>query len=415
MIEDPSTLSGVSVPLVSLENLAADPHGVFRYFRTRVPFIRRSDGMLVVLRASDVRQLSTDHRLRQTETDYIRSLGIQDGPLFRLFDEGMLTSNGDVHRHRRAPFTRTFSLRLIASLRPMIRAVAEEIIDGWDQNGEIDLLDAFASPLPARVIAAVLGLPAEDVPTFTKLVYSVARVLSSQPIAEGPLSLQEDTRHLLAYAEEALDRRRREPADDFLTAYLAALGEGDRLSASEGIVQIAILIIGGSDTTRAALASMANLLLQHGHYGEVCRDPALVPAAVAESLRFEPSVGSIARVTQEPIDLGGGRLPADRIVSLSTMSALRDEAVFERPDRFDIHRADQQRLHMVFGGGAHRCLGEGLAKAELEEALAALTSRLPGLQLADSGPTMQGHFGIRWIDPVRVRWPSKTPRQVSDA
>ncbi|MGI3903127.1 MAG: cytochrome P450 [Janthinobacterium lividum] len=410
MIEVSNALSDVSAPLVSLEDLAADPHGVYRYFRQRVPFIRRSDDMLVVLRAGDVRQLSTDHRVRQTETEFIRSLGVEDGPLFRVFEEGMLTSNGDVHRNRRAPFTRTFSLRLIASLRPMIRAVAEEIIDGWDQAGEIDLLDAFASPLPARVIAAVLGLPAEDVPTFTSLVYSVARILSSQPIPDGPSALQEDTRRLLAYVEEALDRRRREPADDFLTAYLAALEAGDRLSASEGIVQIAILIIGGSDTTRAALASMVNLLLKHGHYGEVCRDPALVPAAVAESLRFEPSVGSIARVTLDSIDLAGGHLSGGRLVSLSNMSAMRDETVFERPDTFDLHRTDQQRLHMVFGGGAHRCLGEGLAKAELEEALAALTRRLPGLELAGSSPTMQGHFGIRWIDPVRVRWASKASR-----
>lgn len=411
MIDDISALSDVSAPFVSLDDLSADPHGVFRTFRHRVPFIRRSDDMLVVLRAGDVRQLATDHRVRQTETEFIRSLGIADGPLFRLFDEGMLTSNGDVHRNRRAPFTRTFSLRLVAGLRPMIRAVADEIIDDWDHTGEVDLLDAFASLLPARVIAAMLGLPAEDVPTFTELVYSVARILSSQPLLEGPFGLQEDTRRLLAYAEDALERRRKEPVDDFLTAYLAALEEGDRLSASEGIVQIAVLIIGGSDTTRAALASMVNLLLKHGNYGEVCRDPALVPAAVTECLRFEPSVGSIARFTLDPIDLAGGCLPIGRFISLSTMSAMRDEAVFERPDTFDIHRTDQQRLHMVFGGGAHRCLGEGLAKAELEEALAALTSRLPGLQLTGNSPVMQGHFGIRWIDPVRVRWPSKTPRR----
>ena len=100
MIDDVAALSDGSVPLVSLEDLAADPHGVFRHFRARVPVIRRSDDMLVVLRACDVRQLSTDHRVRQSETEFIRSLGIDDGPLFRLFAEGMLTSNGDAHRDR---------------------------------------------------------------------------------------------------------------------------------------------------------------------------------------------------------------------------------------------------------------------------------------------------------------------------
>ncbi len=415
MIDEVPALSDGSAPIVSLEDLAADPHGVFRFYRSRVPVIRRSDDTLVVLRAGDVRRLATDHRVRQTETDYVRARGVADGPLLRLFAEGMLTANGDVHRDRRAPFTRTFSLRLIADLRPMIRAVAHGIIDGWHAAGEIDLLDAFASPLPARVIAAVLGLPAEDVPTFTVLVYSVARILSAQPIADVLPALQDDTRQLLAYAEEALERRRRQPADDFLTAFLAAFEDNGRLSPSEAVVQIAILIIGGSDTTRAALASLVSLLLRHGVYGELCRDPALVPAAVAESLRFEPSVGSMPRVPCESIDLAGGRLPAGRLISLSTMSALRDETVFARPDTFDIHRTDQQKLHMVFGGGAHRCLGEGLAKAELEEALLALTSRLPGLALVADGPLMQGAFGIRWIDPVRVRWPTDTTQRDSVA
>jgi cytochrome P450 len=147
------------------------------------------------------------------------------------------------------------------------------------------------------------------------------------------------------------------------------------------------------------------LLLQHHEQWEaVCRDPALVPAAVTEAMRYEPSVASVGRVTREEITLDGQTLPRHQFVALSTMSAMRDETIYAEPDRFDIHRADQPRWHPVFGNGPHRCLGEALARAELEEGLAALTSRIPQLELT-LPPKLQGHVSIRRIDDMRVRWP----------
>jgi cytochrome P450 len=149
------------------------------------------------------------------------------------------------------------------------------------------------------------------------------------------------------------------------------------------------------------------LLLQHREqWAAVCRDPALIPAAVTEALRYEPSVASVSRYAVEPIELDGRVIPADQFVSLSTMSAMRDEAVFKEPDVFDIHRTDQPRLHLVFGGGPHRCIGEALARAELEEGLAALTQRLPMLHLIGEKPVLQGHFAIRRMIQMRVAWPN---------
>jgi cytochrome P450 len=135
----------------------------------------------------------------------------------------------------------------------------------------------------------------------------------------------------------------------------------------------------------------------------VCRDPALIPAAVAEALRFEPSAASVSRVATADIEIDGTVVPADSLVALSRMSAMRDERAFDRPDTFDISRSDPMRLHAVFGYGAHRCIGEALARAELEEGLAALTARIPQLQL-DVTPTIAGHYGIRRIDTMRVSW-----------
>jgi cytochrome P450 len=121
-------------------------------------------------------------------------------------------------------------------------------------------------------------------------------------------------------------------------------------------------------------------------------------------MRYEPAVGSFARFTLEQIDLDGWIVPGDRVLSLSTLSAMRDPQLYADPDRFDIRRTDHPRRHMIFGTGSHRCLGEALAKAELEEQLAALTERVPQLQLVDDPPLVRGNGGIRSVRNMRVRW-----------
>jgi cytochrome P450 len=186
---------------------------------------------------------------------------------------------------------------------------------------------------------------------------------------------------------------------------VSAVDEAGNLSPLETIVQIMTLILGGSDTTRAAMAVQVALLLQHREQWEaVCNDPALIPGAVSEALRYEPSVGSVPRVTLEDIELDGCVVPREQRLTLSTMSALRDPARYAEPDRFDIRRADHPARHPIFGGGVHRCLGELLARAELEEGLAALAARLPSLQLAGEPPTLTGHAGIRQLSGMRVRY-----------
>jgi len=128
---------------------------------------------------------------------------------------------------------------------------------------------------------------------------------------------------------------------------------------------------------------------------------------VSESLRYEPVVGTIPRFTLEDIEIEGYLVPRNSILSLSTLSAMRDPSQYADPDRFNIRRTDHPRRHLVFGLGVHRCLGEILARAELEESLAALVGLLPQLQLAGKPPSLQGHGGIRRIDGMRVQWASQ--------
>jgi cytochrome P450 len=405
MPDDITRLPHPMIPTLSVQALEADPHGVFRHYRPLTPVIAREGGGFIVLRAADVEGLIRDSRVRQAETEMLEQRGVADGALFDLFRFGMVTSNGAAHRRRRAPFTRTFAAAMIAALRPAIRQGAEALIGEWRDRHEVDLVDQYAALIPARTISTMLGLPDEDIPTFTKLVYSVSRFLSFTFAPEELDGIRDDARALYSYVEALLANRRQAPGSDVLSTFLADAAAKDELSAVEVVVQVVILIIGGTDTTRVAMASQVSLLLQHrAQWDAVREDPSLARQAVAEALRFEPSVGSVGRVALEDIVLDDTLIPAGQFLTLSTMSAMRDDAAQARPDVFDIHRTDGRRLHLVFGGGAHRCLGEALAWAELEEGLCTLAARLPGLRLAGAPPPLRGHMGIRRIGEMPVAW-----------
>jgi cytochrome P450 len=391
------------VPTLTVAELEADPHGVFRAWRPRLPLVGHEVAGYLVLRARDVDLLMRDPRARATETLYPETRGIPEGTLFDIFAHGMLTANGAVHRRRRSPFTRTFAARMIEGLRPRIRAAAESLVRDVLAEDEVDLVERYTSLIPAQTIADILGLPRDDIPRFTRLAYEVSRVLSFTFGPEDIPDLEAAAVALEDYVRAILEARRSSPQDDFLSRFLAEADAAGELTPQEVVVQLVQMIIGGTDTTRVAGAMQVALLLQHPEqWAAVSRDPGLIPAAVAESLRYEPSVGSAGRVAQEDIALDGHVVPAGSMILLSTLSALRDEAVYAHPDTFDIRRTDLPRLHPIFGGGAHRCIGEALARIELEEGLGALMRLAPGLRLTGAMPVIQGHSGIRRIDALRV-------------
>ena len=400
----PVSLGG-ELPILSMAEIDEDPHGVFRRYRPLTPLLKRENNLgYVVIRAADIEPLAFDPRTRQMQTEHLTARGIVSGPLVDLWGNSMLLSNGHEHRRRRAPMSKAFAFKLLEQMRPLIRAAAERILDEHMQAGEMDLLGEFASLIPARAIAAILGIPATDVPHFTDLVYSVSRSLNpSYPDEEIP-DIEESARQLMEYASGLLGSRAHLLENELLSSYTRTVTEASNLSAAEVLSQVVTVIIAGSDTTRGGIAVQVSLLLQHREQWEaVCADPTLIPGAVSESLRYEPVVGSIPRFTLEEVEIGGYVMPRNSLLSLSTMSAMRDPALYADPDRFNIRRNDHPRRHLIFGLGVHRCLGEVLARAELEESLAALASRLPQLQLAGKPPSLYGHSGISALTDCRLR------------
>ena len=390
------------IPTLPVSELKHNAHEIYRHFRSKFPFILSETGAFLVLRGDDVVSLYGDTKTRQIETELLSLRGINDGPMWDTMKNGMLTSNGEVHRRRRAPMTRTFAFKMIAALRPHVRQTVTELVDSFASKGEMEFLEDFATPIPARIIASILNLPKEDIPRFTDIVYRFSPILGAAYPAEDVPKLQRAAAELWQYVADLLEARRPEKGNDFLSLYIAATDEGDTLSPDEVIAQMMSLIIGGSDTTRAALViQLAALLKNPEQWRVLVETPDLIPNAVLECLRYEPSVASVSRFTIGDLELDGRILPANRVCTLSTMSALRDEAWYHDPDRLDITR-EQPKWHPVFGGGAHRCLGEALAKAELEETLSMLVERFPDIKAMGAFPKVIGYSGIRQVESFPV-------------
>ena len=390
-------------PRLTDAELRDDPHGVLRFHRARTPLVMLDAGVCYVLRHADIVKLVKDPRAIGTGTALPKLLGVTEGPLFEAFEHGMLTANGEVHRRRRSPFTPLLAARALAGLRPVIRRSAESLVDGWRRQGRVDFAGDFAARLPALVISGLLGLPRKEIPSTMRLAQEVTRFLNlAVPPGEIPIA-EAATRQLQTYVEGLILERRRSPREDFLSGFIAAADEAKELSPMEMVIQLIQIIVAGTDTTRVASIMTTGVLLQHrDQWQEVCRDPGLVPMAVEEGLRFEPSVATFSRLAAEDIELGGGAvIPGGSFISLSVMSAMRDERVYEDPDTFDIRRRDHPPRHPVFGGGVHRCIGEALARMELEEGLATLVERYPDLRLLEA-PVIEGHSGIRRADRMVV-------------
>jgi len=392
-------------PTVPALQLGQDPHGTYRRYRLATPFLRQEDDSYIAIRCGDVERLATDARTRQMETERLRNRGICSGALFELFENTMVYSNGIAHRRRRLPMSRAFTFSLIDSLRPKIRAAVHRLIDRVEGCGQMDLLGDFATLMPAQIISEILGLPDRDIPAFTRWVYQIAHAIGFSFEANEIPEIETAAGNLTAYVGELISQRRAAPADDFLSLYAVQAENEANLSTSEMLSQVVTVIVSASEVMGVSMALLVALLLQHTEQYELLRqDSSLVGGAVAEALRFEPAVASTPRVTLADIEVDGFVVPEGKILSLSTMSAMRDPALYTEPDYFNVRRTDHPRRHLVFGGGVHRCLGEVLARAELEEGLAVLLERLPNLCLIGEAPRALGHAGIRRVTPMQVAW-----------
>ncbi|MFE5941929.1 cytochrome P450 [Streptomyces sp. NPDC056480] len=295
------------------------------------------------------------------------------------------------HNVQRRMLIPSFTLKRAERLRPRIQKTVDRLIDAMEAAGPpAELVSAFALPVPSIVICDLLGVPYEDHDFFEE---------QSARLLRGPTG--QDTEDALAqlegYLGELIERKRRKPGDGVLDDLVVRQSE-DGGPDREELVQLAtILLIAGHETTANMISLGTYTLLRHPErLAEVQADPGLVPVAVEELLRFLSIADGLLRVAREDVEIGGTIIRAGEGVVFSTSVINRDAAAYTDPDALDWSRS--ARHHLAFGFGIHQCLGQNLARAEMEIALGTLLRRLPGLRLAvpaeeipfKPGDTIQG-------------------------
>lgn len=295
----------------------------------------------------------------------------QDTPPFIVLDD-------PEHSRLRRMLISDFTVRSTQSLRPMVTGIVDDLLDAMAAGPRpVDLVTAFALPLPSMVICRMLGVPYVDHEFFQSVS---ARMLTSASAPEEVMAASDELRdYLRGLVESKVD----EPADDLLGRLVQRRVRAGELTVDEAVSMASLLLIAGHETTANQLALGTLVLLDHPEQAAELRDtddPQVVVNAVEELLRLLTIVHNArARVATEDVEIGGVRIAAGEGVLASSESANRDPEAFGDPDHLDIHRS--ARHHVAFGFGVHQCLGQPLARLELQVAYPALLRRFPDLRV----------------------------------
>jgi cytochrome P450 len=284
------------------------------------------------------------------------------------------------HRKLRNLVNQAFTPRAVAHLSDRISQITQELLDEVRHKGAMDIVSDIAFPLPAKVIAELLGVPAEDWDIFQRW----ARVDSSDAASrrESGQSMQEE---MFNYFTNLLEERRRSPREDLISSLSVAEVDGERLSEPELLSFCTLLLAAGQETTKNLITNAIVCLTDHRESMErLINEPALMPTAIEEILRFLPPVWFLFRQTKTEVELAGQHIPANQVVLAWTASANRDLARFPDPARFDIER--EPNRHLAFGHGIHFCVGAPLARLEAKIALPMMLQQLKNLQRVEGVP-----------------------------
>jgi cytochrome P450 len=292
------------------------------------------------------------------------------------------------HPRVRGIVSKAFTPRRTALLRPWMEETASRLLDGLEDEREVDLLHRFAHQLPSLVISEMLGVPPSDRDMLTGWSDAVAPLLGVRVAPAKKQAAISAAEEFHAYLAELLDERARRPGEDLISALLAAEAEGERLERVELLSLAATLYSAGHRTTRDLFTNgMSVLLSEPSRYRAVAGKRWTVPDTVDEFLRFETPTLFVARIPLAPVVIAGVEIGAWEPMLVFLSAANRDPAVYEEPDTFRPGRGTGTPVSFAFG--AHFCLGASLARSEAETMLSAVTARWPDLQLA-------GGHELRW-------------------
>jgi cytochrome P450 len=378
-VHQPEATAGASTGLGDPEFFAAEPDESLARERRCRPVRWHDDRRFwAVCSHATVQQVSSD-----PET-FCSGRGVLMGDRERSVsaNDSLLYLDPPDHGPRRKLVNRAFTPRRVAELEPRIRELCRDLLDALDPTRPVDAVDAVCAPLPLLVIAELLGLPGEDRARFRHWSDAVMAAATALDDDNALAALE-----LLGYFEALVDARTIEPRADLLSALCSAEVDGERLQRHDVLAFCMTLLVAGNETTRSLLSGGLLALAEHpDQRAALAADPALVPRAVEEMLRWVTPIMAMARTATRPVDLGASTLKGGDYVVLVYGAANRDEEVFgPDADRFDIRRWPNP--HLAFGFGEHFCVGASLARLEARVLFEEVLARWPGYVVA--GPVVR--------------------------
>jgi cytochrome P450 len=305
------------------------------------------------------------------------------------------------HSRLRRMLTREFMLKQVEMLRPTVRRIVDDLIDDLTAGGApADLIQGLALPVPSLTVCGLLGIPYEDREIFQRLTnVSLSRKSTVDEIAAA-------TDELLAWLDDLVAAKEKDPGDDLLGRLVVGKVRTGELDHGELVSMTRLLVVAGHETTANMLGlTLLSFIRNPEVFAGVHLDFPRLKAAVEELLRYHSIIQiGLARVTTEPVELGGHRIGAGEGVIVSLLSANRDERAFTRPDVLDVARTGPK--HVAFGFGVHQCIGQALARIEVQEVLAGVAQRLPGLKLAvpEGELPFRAEMTVHGVHELPVTW-----------
>lgn len=378
-----------------------DPYPYYERFRGPSPLLRVADTIWFALGHANVTTLLRHPKLSTDESHAATEAGRTEEDPNRT--RSLLFMDPPEHTHLRGLVARAFTPRRIEGLRAATQAIAAELVEFMaQQSGTVDIIKAFAYPLPVRVICALLGVPPEDEAIFTAWSRGIARSVDPTILRSPEIeaNIVEARQGLQAYLGDLLAARRRKPGDDLLSALATVEADGDRISPRQIVALAQLLLVAGHETTVNLIGNGTLALLRAPEQLALLRrSPELVGPAVDEMLRFDGPVQITQRVVVEDMEVVGCPVKAGDEIMLVLGAANRDPSVFSDPHRLDVTR--DARKHVAFGGGIHHCLGAALARMEGEIAFRVLLERFGTIELAGT-PTRRPTFTLRGLESLPV-------------
>ena len=389
-----------------------DPYPYYDIMRAEVPILWRADqGMWFLTAYEDVSALLRDRRLGRQITHVVRreKLGWPPippahEPFHRLNSQSLMDREPPDHTRLKSLVLKVFTPRRAEALRPQVQRVADRLLDALVERGEMNLLEDFAVPLSVTVIADLLGVPEGDraqLRPWSAAIVAMYEITNRGDEAVAQRAVQASV-EFSDYLRALIADVRRRPQPTLISDLAAVEENGEQLTEDELIATCVLILNAGHEATVNSVGNAFLALFRHpAHRALLQGDPALIPTAVEEALRYDTPLPLFRRWVLEDMTYKGHHFVQGTEVAFLLGAANRDPAVFPDPHRFDVTRT--QNPHLSFGAGIHYCLGAPLARVEMQVALGTLLRRLPGLRLAGEvayHPT----FVFRGLTALPVAW-----------